>query len=824
MSYTAIHDSLGAFRPGAIGTTSSGSTGPSTETGVIQKTLGDAVLSPIDQVSANWIGIRDKAAFGIATVSFVQLQDEGLDLVATKLSEIRALTVEYAGATDEEQRTSIALSIADLEDQMSTIIGTHAVAKPDMYMVISNDADESQTGHGQTFVDYFETFELSGIDGVAKAEIGVLEVNMEDVLSAFHEPDGCPICAAAASGAGAAGSAFGTASGAADPAHALSTTNTTSATGATGVAAAGDREVDALLMGNKWSTDIANGVTLSYSFYDGAVGYDSTAYDANGSSEYQGAMSISEAEQDKLALAFQVWDQATALTLEEVNESGTTVGEMRVAYTNVSYMGGGTVGGTQAFAYGPGNGSLNGDIWIGDPSVRTYNSLTDPGELGFGTVVHEIGHALGIKHPFDAPNAIAGAADDNKRHSIMSYNQNQVYDRNMYITGVDTSAGFIGTVSRVSPETPMLYDVETIEYLYGASTDTNLGASSYTFTDGEIFLRTIVDSGGIDTIDASSQTTSSVINLTPGMLSSIGLRTVSEKLSEMATQFSVTTGQLQSWLQLNDANFDGASISGDGTNGTIDTNGALYLGQENLGIAASATIENAIGGSSNDTITGNDQNNAIKGNGGNDTIDGGAGIDTAVYAGNYADYSIVDNGDGTYAVTHTASGDVDTIQRVEALEFDDLTYDVAGGTTSATGVSALVSGAPVAGLAPIVGSSSGSGSSSSLSAPHLYSGPSISAAINNMDYGALLSAIDVAIDTISLQRGELGALMNVLEHRQSVLSTQAINTTASMSRIQDTDYAVEMAKLVRFQISQQVASAMLAQANQSSRQVMNLLR
>ncbi len=140
------------------------------------------------------------------------------------------------------------------------------MAKPDMYMVISNDADESQAGHGQTFVDYFETFELSGIDGVAKAEIGVLEVNMEDVLSAFHEPDGCPICAAAASGAGAAVSASGTASGATDRAYALSTTNTTSATGATGVAAAGDREVDALLMGDKWSTDIANGVTYPTRF------------------------------------------------------------------------------------------------------------------------------------------------------------------------------------------------------------------------------------------------------------------------------------------------------------------------------------------------------------------------------------------------------------------------------------------------------------------------------------------------------------------------------------------------------------------------------
>lgn len=816
MSYVTIHESLASFIGDGLGTTKTGVSPNSTETGEIQKMLGDTVLSPIDQISANWIGIRDKAAFGIATVAFVQVQDEGLNLIAAKLSEIQSLTNGYGTAQSNEERDRIANSLEILENDISRLIGEYSIAQPDTYMVITNDADETRAGHSQTFVDYFETFELESMDGISKGEIGVFEVNMSDVLTSFHPPDSCPICAAARAESSAS------ATDSTETAYPLSTTSTTSATGGSAVASSGDREVDALLMGAKWDTDIANSETLSYSFYDGVVSYDSATYDANGSSEYQGAQSINPTEQDKLALAFETWSAASALELEEVEETGTTVGEIRVAYTDVSYMGGGTVGGTQAFAYGPGNSSLNGDIWIGDPSVRTYNTLTDPGGLGFGTIVHEIGHSLGLKHPFEGSGSIAGAADDNKRHSIMSYNQSEVYDRNMYITGVDTSAGFIATTERLSPESPMLYDVETLEYLYGVSTDTNLGNSTYTFTDGELFIKTIVDSGGIDTIDASSQTTSSTIDLTPGTLSSIGQRTVSEKLTEMATDFGVTAAQIESWLLLNDANLDGSSIYGDGTNNTVDANGALYLGQENLGIASSTTIENAIGGAADDTITGNDQNNAIKGNGGNDTIDGGAGIDTAVYEGNYADYSISDNGDGTYAVTHTASGTTDTIERIEALEFDDLTYDVAGGTTTATVTSALISGTPIAGLSPVAGSSS-SNSSSATASPHLYSGPSIAAAIN-MDPAALIEAIDIALETISKQRGELGALINILGHHQSVLSSQSINTSAAMSRIQDTDYAVEMAKLVKSQISQQVASAMLAQANQSQGQVMNILR
>ena len=54
---------------------------------------------------------------------------------------------------------------------------------------------------------------------------------------------------------------------------------------------------------------------------------------------------------------------------------------------------------------------------------------------------------------------------------------------------------------------------------------------------------------------------------------------------------------------------------------------AIYTGEDNLSIAHNANIENAMGGSAADTITGNSLDNAIEGRGGNDTLSGGSGND-----------------------------------------------------------------------------------------------------------------------------------------------------------------------------------------------------
>ena len=87
-----------------------------------------------------------------------------------------------------------------------------------------------------------------------------------------------------------------------------------------------------------------------------------------------------------------------------------------------------------------------------------------------------------------------------------------------------------------------------------------------------------------------------------------------------------------------------------------------------------------------------------------------------------------------------------------------------------------------------------------------------------------LNILDSAIDTITNSRANLGAYQNRFEAAISNLETTSTNLQASRSRILDTDYAKETTNLAKAQIVQQAATAMLAQANQSSQSVLALLK
>ena len=87
-----------------------------------------------------------------------------------------------------------------------------------------------------------------------------------------------------------------------------------------------------------------------------------------------------------------------------------------------------------------------------------------------------------------------------------------------------------------------------------------------------------------------------------------------------------------------------------------------------------------------------------------------------------------------------------------------------------------------------------------------------------------LSVIDNALTQVNNTRANLGGLMNRFEAAISNQNTAVANLSASRSRILDTDYAVETTNLAKAQIIQQAATAMLAQANQSSQSVLALLK
>jgi flagellin len=87
-----------------------------------------------------------------------------------------------------------------------------------------------------------------------------------------------------------------------------------------------------------------------------------------------------------------------------------------------------------------------------------------------------------------------------------------------------------------------------------------------------------------------------------------------------------------------------------------------------------------------------------------------------------------------------------------------------------------------------------------------------------------ISEIDTAIDAISAQRAQFGAVQNRLEYTLQNLAIYQENLTSSESRIRDVDMASEMVNFTKLQILQQSGTAMVAQANQIPQSVLQLLR
>lgn len=96
--------------------------------------------------------------------------------------------------------------------------------------------------------------------------------------------------------------------------------------------------------------------------------------------------------------------------------------------------------------------------------------------------------------------------------------------------------------------------------------------------------------------------------------------------------------------------------------------------------------------------------------------------------------------------------------------------------------------------------------------------------VNTVPAKDAVAAIDTSIKNANEQRGAIGAAINRLTYAADNLSNISMNTAASRSRIEDTDYAQASTELARTQIIQQAATAMLAQANQSPQSVLALLK
>src|SRR5687768_6775756 len=283
---------------------------------------------------------------------------------------------------------------------------------------------------------------------------------------------------------------------------------------ASSVPYSGELLIDGLLIRMKWGNGgVGTEATVTYSFPD-LDSYWSTdpnvGYSFQNSEwepwddEYRG---LEGTEQQAVRDALQAWGNVAMINPDETPDNEDVVGDIRIAFTR-----GGTMDADYyAYAYTPEEFTpYAGDIWLNpDPPVAAGNDFST-GAAGYSTLIHELGHALGLDHPFDHNNAIYDfpAKYDNYKYTVMSYS--------------DAPRHLDDGTSAFYPTTPMLLDIQALQYMYGANMTYNLGNDFYTFEQGADYYQTIWDAGGTDTIHYEATTDGALIDLRAGRFSRLG--------------------------------------------------------------------------------------------------------------------------------------------------------------------------------------------------------------------------------------------------------------------------------------------------------------
>jgi serralysin len=399
-------------------------------------------------------------------------------------------------------------------------------------------------------------------------------------------------------------------------------------------------------------TPRAGAGTVTYAFFNSAA----EVY----SSERSEFQPLSAAQRDAVRAAFAIWGDFININFVEGTVATADINIGNLA-TDEDYF--------SAYANYPGFSQVAGDIWIS--TTAAANQQIGLAEPGFRTLMHEIGHALGLSHPGDY-NAEEGVT--------LTYEANAEYyqDSLQYTIMSYFASSSTGALRTSFAATPMAHDIAAIQSLYGMNMTTrtgdtvygfnsNAGRAAFDFSLNSAPVIAIWDAGGIDTLDFSGWSSASRIDLNPG-------------------------------------------ASSDGGGQTF-----------NVQIAFGTLIENAIAGAGNDRLTGNAVGNVLIGGGGNDVIQGGlggdrpqggAGADIFVYGtGDSRDHALRSDGKKwmpdvlTDFVSGTDKIDLSAIDAVAGTVGDDAFNYIGAGAF--TGVSGQLRATTAEGFVHIYGDTNG---------------------------------------------------------------------------------------------------------------------
>lgn len=307
--------------------------------------------------------------------------------------------------------------------------------------------------------------------------------------------------------------------------------------------------VQALLKGLNWSGNTGQASSVTYSF--------NASFFSSNSSSFNGS------QQQAAQQALYAWANVANINFSQVSGSNANIAIRQADLAK-------GIAGITTSSYS-GSRLVNSEVNV-DVSQAGYT----PGGSAFFTLLHETGHAIGLKHsgnynPSDSGPALS-AGEDNWDATVMSY-----------YSGVHANTGSFAS-------TPMIYDIAAAQYLYGANHNYNAGNTTYS-VNGAKLAATIWDGNGTDTINASSSS-GGVLDLREGLA------------------YVTKMGASALWMAMG-ANIENAI--GSNANDTINGN--------NL-------TNQLTGKNGSDRITGYGGNDILQGNQGNDTLDGSDGNDT----------------------------------------------------------------------------------------------------------------------------------------------------------------------------------------------------